>query len=143
MLEVHSLVANITDNYDSEIVSGVEKSINSTRNVLDDSLSIIDEGRNTLPEVEKLLSISQDATNLTNDELNSLKNKLPDAKNKIHELADKIKDMDEEDKIDELLDMMTSNWENQSDFVASPVEIEDNRLFPWPNYGAGARACSV
>ncbi|WP_026885493.1 YhgE/Pip domain-containing protein [Clostridium beijerinckii] len=133
--EVHSLVANITDNYDSEIVTGVEKSINSTRNVLDDSLSIIDEGRNTLPEVEKLLSVSQDATHLTNDELSSLKNKLPDAKNKIHELADKIKDMDEEDKIDELLDMMTSNWENQSDFVASPVEIEDNRLFPWPNYG--------
>lgn len=133
--EVHSLVANITDNYDSEIVSGVEKSINSTRNVLDDSLSIIEEGRNTLPEVEKLLSVSQDATNLTNDELTSLKSKLPDAKNKIHELADKIKDMDEEDKIDELLDMMTSNWENQSDFVASPVEIEDNRLFPWPNYG--------
>ncbi|NRZ55877.1 YhgE/Pip-like protein [Clostridium beijerinckii] len=133
--EVHSLVADITDNYDSEIVPGVEKSINSTRKVLDDSLSIIDEGRNTLPEVEKLLSVSQDATNLTNDELTSLKSKLPDAKNKIHELSDKIKDMDEEDKIDELLDMMTSNWENQSDFVASPVEIEDNRLFPWPNYG--------
>ncbi len=133
--EVHSLVANITDNYDSQIVPGVEKSINSTRNVLDDSLSIINEGRNTLPEVEKLLSVSQDATNLTNDELTSLKSKLPDAKNKIHELAEKIKDMDEEDKIDELLDMMTSNWKNQSDFVASPVEIEDNRLFPWPNYG--------
>ena len=110
----------------------------SIRVILDNGLTLVKEGRDTLPEVENLLSVSKDATNLSNDELNNLKEKFPDAKDKIHELADKLKDMDEEDKIDELLDMMTNSWENQSDFMAGPVEIEDNRLFSWPNYGSTA-----
>lgn len=133
--EVHELVSDITDSYDSEIASGVEKGINLTRDVLDNSLSIINEGRNTLPDIEKLLSVSQDATHISIDELNNLKDKFPEAKDKVHELADKLRDMDEEDKIDEVLDMITNNWENQSDFISSPVEIQNNRLFPWVNYG--------
>lgn len=136
--EVHTLVADITDSYDSEIVSGVEKGINSTRDILDDSSDIVEEGIKTLPEVEDLLNVSQDAVYLSKDELNNLKNKFPEAKDKIHELADKLREKDNDDSIDELLDMMINNWENQSDFVASPVEIQDNRLFPWVNYGTAA-----
>ena len=136
--EVHTLVADITDSYDSEIVPAVTNGFDSIRGILDNGLVLVQEGRDTLPEVEKLLSVSKDATNLSNQELNNLKEKIPDAKDKIHELSDKLKDMDEEDKIDKLLDMMTSSWENQSDFMDSPVEIEDNRLFSFPNYGSTA-----
>lgn len=136
--EVHTAVADIIDSYDSEIVSGVEKTINSTREVLDNSSDIVAVAINTLPEVENLLNVSQDAAHLSIDELNTLKDKFPEARDKVHELADKLREKDEDDSIDELLDMMTSNWENQSDFVASPVEIQDNRLFPWVNYGTAA-----
>ncbi|BCZ45213.1 phage infection protein [Clostridium gelidum] len=136
--EVHTLVADITDSYDSEIVPAVTNGFDSIRGILDNGLVLVQEGRDTLPEVEKLLSVSKDATNLSNQELNNLKEKIPDAKDKIHELSDKLKDMDEDDKIDKLLDMMTSSWENQSDFMDSPVEIEDNRLFSFPNYGSTA-----
>jgi YhgE/Pip-like protein len=136
--EVHTLVADLTDRYSSEIAPGVEKGFNSTRDILDNSLDIVKEGIKTLPEVENLLNVSQDAVHLSKDELNNLKSKFPEAKDKIHELADKVREKDEDHSIDELLDMMTSNWENQSDFVASPVEIQNNRLFPWTNYGTAA-----
>ncbi|MFT8348687.1 YhgE/Pip family protein [Clostridium saccharoperbutylacetonicum] len=136
--EVHTLVADITDRYSSEIEPGVEKAFNSTRDILNNSSDIVEEGIKTLPEVENLINVSQDAAQLSKEELNNLKNKFPEARDKIHELADKVREKDEDDSIDELLDMMTSNWENQSDFVASPVEIQDNRLFPWTNYGTAA-----
>ena len=73
---------------------------------------------------------------LSNDELNKLKEKFPDIKDNVHELAGRLKKIDNKDDIDELLDMITNNWEDQSDFLASPVEIQDNRLFSWPNYGS-------
>jgi len=136
--DVHTLVANTTDSYDSEIVPSVKNGFNSIKAILDDGLTLVKEGRDTLPKIEQLLSVSQDATNLSNDELNKLKEKVPEAKDKIHELAGKLRDMDEEGKIDELLDMITNSWENQSDFMQSPVQIEDNRLFSWPNYGSTA-----
>jgi YhgE/Pip-like protein len=133
--EVHALVADTIDSYDSEIVPSIDKGFDSIRDILNKSSSLIDEGINTLPQVEKLLSVSQDTANLSNDELNDLKDKFPKAKDRVHELAYKLKEMDENDKIDELLDMITNNWENESDFLASPVEIQNNRLFPWANYG--------
>jgi len=136
--EVHTLVADITDSYDSEIVPSVENGFESINSIIDNGLSLVKEGRDALPEVENILSISKDATNLSNDELNNLKGKFPEAKDKIHKLADKLRDLEKEGKIDELLDMMTNSWENQSDFMQSPVDIEDNRLFAWPNYGSTA-----
>lgn len=136
--DIHTLVADATDSYDSEIVPAVEMGFDSIRKILDDGLLLVEEGRDTLPDIEEILSISMDTTNLSNDELSKLKEKLPEAKEKIHELSDKLKEMDEEEKVDELLDMITNSSENQSDFMASPVEIQDNRLFPWPNYGSTA-----
>jgi len=138
MDQVHTLVADMTDNYDSEIVTPVENSFDLIRSILDNGLMLVKEGRDTLPEVENILSVSKDATNLSNDELNNLKEKFPEAKDKIHKLADKLKELDDDDRIDELLDMMNNSWENQSDFMQGPVEIEDNRLFSFPNYGSTA-----
>ena len=136
--DVHDLVADITDSYDSEIVPTFKSGFDSINVILDNGLTLVKEGRDTLPEIEELLSVSQDSTSVSNDELNKLKEKFPEAKDKIHELADKLKDMDDEDQLDEVLDMITNSWENQSDFMSSPVEIEDNRLFSWPNYGSTA-----
>lgn len=136
--DIHTLIADTTDSYDSEIVPAVEKGFDSIRKILDNGIALVEEGRDTLPDIEEILSISMDTTNLSNDELSKLKEKLPEAKEKIHELSDKLKEMDEEEKVDELLDMITNSSENQSDFMASPVEIQDNRLFPWPNYGSTA-----
>jgi YhgE/Pip-like protein len=138
MDQVHTLVADILNSYDSEIVPSIENGFDSIRAILDDGSTLVKTGQDTLPEIEDLLSVSKDVTSLSNEELNNLKDKVPEAKDKIHELADKLRKMDDEDKIDELLDMMINSWENQSDFVQSPVEIEDNRLFGWPNYGSTA-----
>ena len=136
--QVHTLVADILDSYDSQIVPSIESGFDSIRAILDDGLILVKEGQDTLPQIEDILSVSKDATSLSNEELNNLKDKVPEAKDKIHELADKIRELDEDDSIDELLDMMTNSWENQSNFIDGPVEIEDNRLFSWPNYGSTA-----
>ena len=136
--QVHTLVADVLDSYDSQIVPSMESGFDSIRAILDDGLYLVKEGQNTLPQIEDILSVSKDATSLSNEELNNLKEKIPEARDKIHELADKLREKDEDDSIDELLDMMTNSWENQSDFISSPVEIEDNRLFSWPNYGSTA-----
>ena len=136
--EVHTLVADAEDSYDSEIVPGAQKGFDLTRSIVENSLDIVEEAINTLPDVDNLLDVSQDAAHISLDELNNLKNKFPENRDKVHELANDLREKDEDDSIDELLDMMINNWENQSDFVASPVEIQDNRLFPWVNYGTAA-----
>ncbi|ETJ25285.1 Phage infection protein, partial [human gut metagenome] len=79
-----------------------------------------------------------DISNRTHDQLVDLQNDFPDLQDKVHKLAAKIKEFDDKEDIDEVLELITNDWQTQSDFMANPVEIEDNRLFPWPNYGSTA-----
>ncbi|MVX63051.1 YhgE/Pip domain-containing protein [Clostridium chromiireducens] len=134
--DAHTLVADIIDNYDSEIIPTIDKSFDSMREILDNGLNLSAQGKNILPDIQEMLDAFKNTAELSNDELNKLKDKFPDIKDNVHELAQRLKKIDNKEDIDELLDMITNDWDAQSDFLSSPVEIEDNRLFPWPNYGS-------
>lgn len=136
--DVHSLVTTLVDNYDSELVPNIENGFKSIREISDNSLNLLEQGKNILPSVENLLGNFTKITDLSNEQLVKLQDKFPDIQDKVHKLAYKLKAIDEKDQIDELLDMITNEWDSQSIFITSPVEIEDNRLFPWPNYGSTA-----
>ena len=134
--DAHTLVSNILDSYESEIIPTINSGFNSIREISDKGLNLTAQGENILPDVQALLDTFKTTSDLSNDELNKLKEKFPDIKDNVHELAERLKKIDNKGDIDELLDMITNNWEAQSDFLASPVEIQDNRLFSWPNYGS-------
>lgn len=134
--DAHALVASITDNYDSQIVPTINKCFDSMREILDNGLNLSAQGKKTLPDVQEMLDTFRNTADLSNEELKKLKDKFPDIKDNVHELAQRLKEIDNKDDIDELLEMITNDWDKQSDFLSSPVEIEDNRLFPWPNYGS-------
>ena len=134
--DAHTLVSNILDSYESEIIPTINSGFNSIREISDKGLNLTAQGENILPDVQALLDTFKTTSDLSNEELNKLKEKFPDIKDNVHELAERLKKIDNKEDIDELLDMITNNWEAQSDFLASPVEIQDNRLFSWPNYGS-------
>ena len=134
--DAHTLVSNILDKYDSEIIPTINNGFDSIREISDNGLTLNSQGKNILPDVQEMLDTFKNTADLSNDELNKLKEKFPDIKDNVHELATRLKKIDNKEDIDELLDMITNNWQDQSDFLASPVEIQDNRLFPWANYGS-------
>ena len=136
--DTHTLVSDIVDSYDSQFVPLIQNAFDSIRNISDNGLTLLQQGGDTLPDVENLLNVLKNTSDLSNEQLVKLKDKLPDIKEKVHELSAKLKEIDDDEKIDDLLDMITNNWEDQSSFMASPIEIEDNRLFPWPNYGSAS-----
>ena len=136
LADAHTLVSEILDRYDSEIIPTINNGLDSAREISDMGLNLAAQGKNILPDVQELLNTFQNTASLSNDELNKLKEKFPDIKDNVHELAQRLKKIDNKEDIDELLDMITNDWQSQSDFFASPVEIQDNRLFSWPNYGS-------
>ncbi|AWK49751.1 YhgE/Pip domain-containing protein [Clostridium beijerinckii] len=134
--DAHTLVSNIVDSYDSEIMPAINSSFDSIREISDHVLSMTAQGKNILPDIKELLDTFATTADLSNEELNKLKEKFPNIKDNVHELAARLKKVDNKEDIDELLEMITNDWQDQSDFLSSPVEIEDNRLFSWPNYGS-------
>ena len=136
--DINTLVSDVLDSYDSEIINGIDDGFNSIRYILNVILDILNQGRDILPDLEDILTSSQDSMNFCQDSLSDIRDKFPEVKDKVHKIADKLREMDEDDKFNDILDMITNNWDEQSDFMANIVEIEDNRLFSWPNYGSSS-----
>jgi putative membrane protein len=61
---------------------------------------------------------------------------LPAAEDKVRELADRIRTFEKEGNLNELIDLLTHNAAQESDFFAAPVVLKENKLFPIPNYGS-------
>ena len=135
---VHDIVVDIIDDYSIDFVNNINSEIDIIRNIGDNSLTLLGQANSILPDIENLLNTFNDISNKSHDELVKLQEEFPDIQDKVHKLVLKIKEFDNKEDIDEILQMITNDWITQSDFMASPVEIEDNRLFPWPNYGSTA-----
>ncbi|MGN0144015.1 MAG: YhgE/Pip family protein [Clostridium sp.] len=136
--DVHGLVSDIIDDYSVDVINDINDEIDLIRNIGDNGLTLLGQGRGIFPDLDNLLDTFKDISNRSHDELVKLQEDFPELQDKVHKLAFRIKEFDDKDDIDEMLELITNNWQAQSDFLASPVEIEDNRLFPWPNYGSTA-----
>ncbi|MPM71190.1 hypothetical protein SDC9_118153 [bioreactor metagenome] len=74
--DLHNLVSDITDNYDSEIVPTINKGFDSMSEIIDTGLNLSAQGKKTLPDVQEMLNTFKNAADLSNDELKALKDLL-------------------------------------------------------------------
>lgn len=136
--DIDKIIGDVVSSYDSEIIDGIDDGLKSIKYILNMAVDILQQANDMLPDVEDILSSTQDTIDFAKSKLLDIKDKLPEVEDKVSEIADKLREMDDEDKFNEILDMVTNNWNEQSDFMADPIEIVDNRLFPWPNYGSSS-----
>ena len=127
----------VINSYDSIIVPKVNELINKLDSIASNSLVILNSAQETLPKVEKLLGIANEGTEFGQDSINLIKEELPRLKEKISKIVEKIKSVDDEEEIDSLLDLIINDSELTSSFLSDPIEIEETKLFPVPNYGSG------
>nr|WP_154895167.1 YhgE/Pip domain-containing protein [Paenibacillus xylanexedens] len=79
-----------------------------------------------LPEVEK--GVHRVATLVRED--------LPDLESAIIKAADKLREVEGNNQFAELAKLLRGDIEEESAFLASPVQIKENQLYPIPNYGS-------
>ncbi len=127
----------VINSYDSIIVPKVNELINKLDSIASNSLVILNSAQETLPKVEKLLGIANEGTEFGQDSINLIKEELPSLKEKLSKIVEKIKSVDDEEEIDSLLDLIINDSELTSSFLSDPIEIEETKLFPVPNYGSG------
>ncbi|MBX7405756.1 YhgE/Pip domain-containing protein [Clostridium chauvoei] len=131
-----SIISNIVANYDSEYVPQLNKAVEQMNSIVDNTLVLVGEAKESMPQVKDLLNKLDLGVDLGKTELEKLKRDLPTIKSKIANIADKLSGLTDSEKIDELLKMFENDWQATSSFLASPVKISEDILFPIPNYGS-------
>lgn len=131
-----SIVDNILNNFDGKYIPFIKKAINEMDLIVDNSIRLIGEAERLNPDIESLLSKLDNGLKLGRGDLDKLINELPNIKNGLSEISTRLSVMNDEEKINYFLDLLINDWEELSDFLSSPVKIEEEALFSIPNYGS-------
>lgn len=79
-----------------------------------------------LPEVEQAVHLAA----------NLVRSDLPEFEAAVRKAADQIRKVQGSGSIEEVLRLLQNDIQKQSDFLASPVLIKEDKKFPIPNYGS-------
>ena len=131
-----SIINNILNNYDSTYIPAINKAIDELTTISDNSIKLIGEAREAIPDINNLLDTLDKALNLGMEDIEKLRSEMPTIKASLGEISRKLSAINNEGEIDKLLSILKNDWEAVSEFLASPVEIEEDILFYIPNYGS-------
>lgn len=134
--EINDLLDKSIKNYDSKIVPSINKLADNLIKVADETAIITKEINKDLPEIKKIINTVKNDSIKGKKYMDTLKKKLPYIQLDIHKLSDKLKELNDDEKLNEMIELLKNNAKKESEFIANPINIKENRMFPIPNYGS-------
>lgn len=135
--DISSITNGIYNNFDSEIVGKINSIFDDAYTVADNAMSVLSEAEAKLPQVTDFLNTVYQGADKGIEGIEFIKEKLPDAENMINDLISKVQGIKDSNDLQDIVDLLKSDVQKRSDFLANPVEIITNKLFPMGNYGTG------
>lgn len=132
----YTTVKTLRSDFNNKLVPSIKKGIDSIDKISSSSISILSKGMSLIPKVVDLLDTFSDLSNKSNKELVKISQEFPKVQNKLQELVNDIQKYDDGETWNDVLSLITNDWEQQSEFLSSSVAIEEDRLFAFPNYGS-------
>ncbi|MBB6691516.1 YhgE/Pip domain-containing protein [Cohnella xylanilytica] len=134
--ETASRLDKLIGGFDSDVAPRVDEAIAKAASAVGDAQSVLSAAVKSLPDVQSLLSRASQALAVGTKELQAIRAELPAAEAKIKELAGRIRSFEKESSLRELISLLKTNAQRESEFFAAPVRLKENELFPIPGYGS-------
>ena len=135
--DISNITNNIYNNFDSEIAAKINSIFDDAYTVADNAASVLSQAEAKLPQVTDILNTVYEGADKGIAGIEFIKEKLPEAENMINELVSKVGNINNNDDLQEIVKLLKSDVQTRSDFLANPVNIIENKLFPMGNYGTG------
>lgn len=121
--------------YDSDIAVKINSIIDTAYSTSNNIISILDESEKKLPNVSELLNTAYEGADKGISGIKFIKEELPQAEEMINSLVGKMDKANNDEGLKELLELLRNDVEERSDFLANPVNLVEEELFPMGNYG--------
>ena len=115
----------------------IQQMIDETGQIADYIGNISTELIALMPKLQDVIQIATDGVVQGEDILTSIQNKLPGIQSDIHDLAQKFSFFEDNNSLNELLNLLETNPELVANYIAAPVYLKEEALYPIPNYGSG------
>ncbi|BAQ09980.1 membrane protein [Bacillus sp. OxB-1] len=111
------------------VMRDATKALYDVSDVLDDVNAKIPKVQDALQKVAKGVDEGKEKLAMANEIF-------PEANETVNTLAKKIRRLEEDGDLDKLLHVLNTDPTGVSDFLASPVVLDEHALYPIPNYGS-------
>ncbi len=119
---------DISPSFDDRFQSAIER--------VDRADEIADKIGDVVPRLQDVITRVDDAVTTGREKLDVVEEHFPEAKDAVLEIADKIREFEKEGNLDELINFLKNDPSRVSDFFASPVNLDEHKLYPIPTYGS-------
>ena len=136
IINTTALINKANKDYPSIILPAINNGISDINLIISNGESIISKVEDSIPNIKSILGILGVIGEFGEDNISAIQEKLPELKEKLHELTSQIKNVDNGETFDKILNLLTLDWQNESSFLASPIEIDKEVLYPITNYGS-------
>lgn len=130
-------VDQVINEYDENIKPFVLSEIAKAKQTLQGAKAVLTGVQGEIPKITNLLNSADDDLKKGKKELKNVQEDYPFLNRKVKDLADRIRKLEKETNLNEIIDLLKNKPGEESAFLANPVELNENKLFPLPNYGAG------
>ena len=130
------LINDATNNFDNNISPSMNNLMNNSMALVDNSLKLLGNAQNNMPLINNLLKDASIGTDLGATQIKGIQDKFPEIQQSIHSNVEKFKNLNNDQKINEVINMLQRNAKAVSDFLSNPITLEQNRVYPIPNYGS-------
>lgn len=135
--DVSNITNNLYNNFDENITNKINSIFDDAYNVAGNVVTVLKEAQNKLPQVTDIMNTVYEGADKGIDGIDFVKSKLPEAENMLNELVSKIGSINDSEDINRIIDFLKTDVSVRSNFLANPVNIIENTLFPMGNYGTG------
>lgn len=135
--DISNITEKLYNNFDENITNRINSIFDDAYTVGNNVLSVLKEAQNKIPQVTDIMNTVYQGADKGIEGIDFVKAKLPEAENMINELVSKVGSVNDSADIHELIDFLKTDVNLRSDFLANPVNIIENTLFPMGNYGTG------
>lgn len=133
--DISSIITSANSKYESDINPVIKGIISKGTDIAQNTEDILKDTKAKIPEVSGLLETALKVTSSGKGKIAEVKSVLPQAENKINKIIGRIQEIKDKSDILDIINILKSNADERSSFLADPVEIEETRIFPMANYG--------
>lgn len=131
-----SFLDDAIETMDKDVVPAFHRSMEKSREGLEFVRKMENELFAAIPKIESALAEVKDKVRLGETELDKVNGAFPELSRKVQDIAAQIRSFEETGDLDEVIKLLTGDAEQESDFFAEPVLLNEHELFPIPNYGS-------
>lgn len=129
-------LSDLLGRYDTEIAPAVAQAVARAKKAAEQAQGVLNDASAALPDVTTIVNDASSGLARGAEALADIQRAMPGAESKIGALADRIRELEKEGNLDELIELLSRNAAEESDFFAEPVVLKETRLYPLPNYGS-------